>query len=748
MSNKIVLMETEEQEKNNNNFQSVVYKLYDRLRCPTYLKRFIFFFSCDYLLIAISLYLSFWIRFEFTMSIQYYLILLNVLPLFVFVKLAIFSCFKVYKITWRYCTLSDLANIAFALMLSVLLLYSLIYMGSCSFHSSLISRILSKVNINVNGFPRSVFFIDGIISFFLLCSLRVSKRLFLESFYKIKYTHRGKKTILIGAGSTGEMILRDLRRRGFMEFFPIGLLDDNRNMVDTNINGVKVLGAINMLSSIISKYDVEAIIITIPSLNHKTLREICSLAKNKKVDTIKIVPRIYNFHKPDLKTNDLEDIKIEDLVGRQMVEIDSLGIEAFLKNKVILVTGAGGSIGSEIILQVCSFQPRKVILFDVDETELHNMKIKIEKIFPGLFDCQSANSRFQDKVVFITGDIRDEKVVTEVIKKFKPQIVFHAAAYKHVPMMEINSSEAVKVNILGTYRVVKASAENHVEKFIMISTDKAVRPTSIMGATKRMAEYICSAFNECGSTGFISVRFGNVLGSRGSVLPLFLDQLKHGGPLTITHKDIERFFMTIPEAVSLVLQASTLGNGGEVFVLDMGEPVKIVKFAEELIKIHGLKPYTDIDIKFTGLRPGEKLFEEMLTEEEGTTATKNKKIFVAKNSDKYSRDEIEKIIQCLEKIVKLLPVTEDYEIIRDILKIYVKSFERRQQEGIRQKSDAKIGIKVSRTHETDFCLFQRRFEELMRMLPTLENCEIINDTLESYVKSLTRRRREIECLGN
>lgn len=414
------------------------------------------------------------------------------------------------------------------------------------------------------------------------------------------------------------------------------------------------------------------------------------------MDTVKIVPRIYDFHKPNINMKSLEDISIEDLLGRQMVRIDYKGIESFLKNKVVLITGAGGSIGSEIVMQVCSFQPEQVILFDIDETDLHNMKLKLERQFPGLFNSRHKDNNgyevegdfcagdknnmkvcteMQEKVVYITGDIRDADSVRKMFQRYHPQIVFHAAAYKHVPMMENNPQEAIKVNMFGTNTLAKASADYRVEKFILISTDKAVRPTSIMGATKWMAEYICKAWNDASNTEFLSVRFGNVLGSRGSVLPMFLEQLKAGGPLTVTHKDMQRYFMTIPEAVSLVLQASLIGKGGEVLVLDMGQPVKIISLAEDLIRIHGMEPYVDIDIEFVGLRPGEKLFEEILTAEEGTTASKHEKIFIAKNGEMYSMDEINKILKEFDMLLKNPQTEEDYANTRRTLKKYVKYYE-------------------------------------------------------------------------
>lgn len=718
---------------------------YASLMQPTYGKRLLFFLFFDLAIIAFSLFISFYIRFEFSMPLEYNLMFLQALPAFVLTKLAVFLCFRIYKITWRYVGIHELVNIAIAQTVSMSVVMVIILIRPPSwFHPGIPG--FSSFNIHLNGFPRSVFLIDGMVSFVLFCGLRFSKRLFFEIIHKRAITHAGKKALIIGAGNTGEMIARDMKRQDFKDYYPIGMLDDDKSKVGTYIHGLKVFGTTDKLHDVALHYEVEAIIIAIPSLNHKTLREIYGLAKQLKVDTVKIVPRIYDFNRPDINTKNLEDIRIEDLLGRQKVTVDYRGIGEFLKDKVVLITGAGGSIGSELVMQVSSFRPGQIVLFDIDETELHKMKLRLERVFPECFHGQPSHSRAQGCVVFITGDIRDEYVVNETFKKFKPQVVFHAAANKHVPMMEINAREAVQVNMFGTYRVAKAAADHHVEKFVLISTDKAVCPTSIMGASKRMAEYICTALNGCSNTGFVSVRFGNVLGSRGSVLPIFLEQLKGGGPLTVTHKEVQRYFMTIPEAVSLVLQSSIMGNGGDVLVLDMGEPTRIVTLAEELIRIHGLEPYKEIDIAFTGLRPGEKLFEEILTAEEGTTASRHEKIFIAKNTERYSREEIEKILMGFERLLRVLPITEDYEIIRDTLKIYVKSLERRRQKRPPGGFEDVASSVVSQTDEIERdCRYHKtQFDELLKVLPILENHEkIIRDTIKNYTKSLEIRRQKI-----
>ncbi|MDD5008208.1 MAG: nucleoside-diphosphate sugar epimerase/dehydratase [Syntrophorhabdaceae bacterium] len=664
------------------------------------LKRTLFFVLSDIILIVISLFIAFTVHFDLNLNIDYPDIMDEVLLYFIVAKLVAFAIFRVYKITWRYVGITDLVNIIFAIIFAELLLIVL----------SLPNSYLSPFALT--GFPKRVFLVDGIVSLFLIAGLRISKRLYLEVIREKKFVKKGKRAIILGAGNTGEMILRDIARQGYGEFSPIGFLDDDKSKVGTYIHGIKVIGTTEALEDVIAKDSVEAMIIAIPRLNRKKLKDIYDTAKKADVKTIKIVPRIFDFDKPDINLKALEDISVEDLIGRQIVQIDYRGIKDFIRDRTVLITGAGGSIGSELVMQVCAFQPGRIVLFDIDDTELHNMSIRMKKNHPEL----------ADNMHLVIGDIRDRDRVNEVFGMFHPQIIFHAAAYKHVPMMEYNPKEAVKVNIFGTHVIARAAKEYGVEKFIMISTDKAVMPTSVMGATKRVAEYVCQALNGseelraeseelraesegqrlcdnaimrgCDnatkeprllnpssyhlpitpSTRFISVRFGNVLGSRGSVLPLFMEQLKYGGPLTVTHKDMVRYFMTIPEAVSLILQASMMGEGGEVFVLDMGEPVRIVELAEELIGLHGLKPYKEIDIEFIGVRPGEKLFEEILTAEEGTIASKHEKVFIAKNSERYSMDDIENILKEFQGLLSD-PSTENDVKVRELLKKYVKHYE-------------------------------------------------------------------------
>ncbi len=611
---------------------------------------------------VLSLYAAFLIRFEFNLSDEYRQLILMTLPVFIPAKLISLTSFRLYSTSLKYFGLSDVLNIA----KSVIAAETIIMLLVLNVFTTPFIPQLSFLHLFTISVPRSVFIIDGILSMLLFAGTRASKRVFSEIAQRRRMSRSGVRTIIVGAGNTGDLLLRDILRPHSPQFHPIGLLDDNKQKIGTLVNGIKVLGVTTELREMIVRYRAAAVIIAIPSLNYKVLRRIFDDAHAAGVDSIKIIPRIYDFHKPEVNLKDLEEISIEDLIGRQTVMVDREAIGAFLRGQVVLITGAGGSIGSEISLQICGFEPERVVLFDIDETALHNLRLRIGR----------THGHLADRIVFAVGDIRDADRVQEVCRDHRPGIVFHAAAYKHVPMMEHNPREAVKANILGTYETARAAVDCGAQKFIMISTDKAVRPTSIMGATKRMAENVCRSLSGIGTTEFIAVRFGNVLGSRGSVLPLFLDQLKYGGPLTVTHRDMQRYFMTIPEAVSLVLQASVIGKGGEIMVLDMGVPITIVKLAEELIRLHGLQPYQDIDIQFTGMRPGEKLFEELLTAEEGTIATVSDKVFIARSNDRYAPEVIEDI---LDEFRSALNGRGADQAVRELLRKHVPHYNDAQQ---------------------------------------------------------------------
>ncbi len=586
---------------------------------PTQTKRLIFFLLSDTVFFAFSLYFSLLLRFNFEIPLRFinnyfYWLLPTIL-----IKILLLWIFEVYKLNWRFVSIGEFYKILKGLFLAFLGLY-LLNLGMQKFYS-------------IFSLPRSSIIIDFLISSFLVLSLRAARRVYFEVINPPRNSN-AKNTLIIGAGYTGERIIREMKMTPQSKYRPVAILDDDKEKHNTLIHNVKVVGTLDDIEKAINRYNIEGAVIAITTLHHNKVKELFDRLSNAGIKDIKIVPSLDKLPNRDVSLKDLKDISIEDLLAREMVKIDTSGIRSFLENKVILVSGAGGSIGSEIVNQLLSYNPKGVIGLEIDETELHSLIL-----------------RFKDKPFLpVVGDIRNKDKLLKVFNTYNPQIVFHAAAYKHVPMMEMFPEEAIETNIFGTLNLIKASIEMGVEKFINISTDKAVKPKSVMGATKRIAEILCRAYNEKGKTKFISVRFGNVLGSRGSAIPIFIEQIKKGGPVTVTHPDMKRYFMSIPEAVSLVLQAAYMGEGGEVFVLDMGEPIKIVELAERLIRLEGFEPYKDIDIVFTGIRPGEKLFEELLTAEEGTTKTKHEKIFKARSSRKDYRQELEEIIKRVNKL--------------------------------------------------------------------------------------------------
>ena len=478
---------------------------------------------------------------------------------------------------------------------------------------------------------------------------RVLLRMILNDAYegKVKNDNR-KKVLIIGAGEATKILISTIRSSMKNIYNIVGLIDDNPNKVDYAISGKKILGTRFDIPRICKENNVDVIFFTISNISNedrKKILEICQETGCK----VRILPGTKELIKDKPIMQNFRDVEIEDLLGREPIKLDNKNIKELIHNKVVLVTGGGGSIGSELCRQIVRFEPERLVIVDIYENNLYDIEQELKYNYPNA------------KIDAIVASVRDKDRLNEIFNEFKPYLVFHAAAHKHVPLMETSPLEAIKNNVFGTYNVVNCADEYNVKRFVLISSDKAVNPTNIMGATKRLCEMIIQAKNKVSNTEYVAVRFGNVLGSNGSVVPLFKKQIAHGGPVTVTHKDITRFFMTIPEAVSLVLQAMSGAKGGEIFVLDMGEPVKIYDMAVKLIKLSGLEPDVDIPIKVTGLRPGEKLYEEILMQEEGLTETKHDKIHIAKPCNV----DIKMIINKLDKLKRLVD-TNNNENLKEI----------------------------------------------------------------------------------
>jgi len=600
-----------------------------------------FFLILDVFLISLSVFLAFMVRFEGPIPARYLTNVKGLIFFSILFTIPIFYFFKLYFFSWAYVSAEELISLIKTTSLSFLILTA--------------TYFVLKDHPLFSGFPRSTLFITYFFIFILCGALRFSKRIYLRIF------PRGKKeekinTLIVGAGDIGEQILRGIQNLPKSQYFPVGFIDDDPTKQGVLIHGLKVLGRIKDIPRFAKENLVEEMIIALPFGSPK-IREAVELGRKVKIKKIKILPSMTDMISGEMPLIKLREIDVEDLLGREAVVLDKKLIENFLKDKIILITGAAGSIGSELSKQVAFFRPYLLLLLDQDETGIFNIFNELKEKFPKL------------KIKAIICDIRDKEKIGKIFKNFKPNIVFHAAAYKHVPLMEENPDEAVKNNIFGTEFIANLSLEFGVGKMIFISTDKAVNPTSVMGATKRVGEMICQVLNKKGKTKFISVRFGNVLDSRGSVIPIFKEQIKRGGPVTVTHPEMKRYFMLNSEACLLVMEAGAIGKGGEVFVLDMGKPIKILDLAKEMIRLSGLEPDKEIPITFIGVRPGEKLFEEVLTAEEGTLTTQYQKILVAKlrNLNK------ENLFKGLEELKKVIQEEENQKII-GILKKLVPSY--------------------------------------------------------------------------
>ncbi|MEI4828908.1 nucleoside-diphosphate sugar epimerase/dehydratase [Bacillus sp. FJAT-53711] len=542
--------------------------------------------------------------------------------------------YKLYKKAWEYASIGELLIIFKAITFSIIT-----------------TAFVQQVMIHKIYFRLLV--VTWMIHILLIGGSRFVWRMYRDAYFKKDDTK--KRTLIIGAGSAGTMVARQLLKNNDTELLPVGFIDDNVKKHNLDILGIPVIGGVDRIEHAVQNLNIESIIIAIPSLSRKSLNSIFKECSKTKAKT-QILPMLEDLVTGKVSVNEFRDVQVEDLLGRDPVELDMNSISEYLTDKVILVTGAGGSIGSEICRQVTKFNPKQLILLGHGENSIYSIEMELKELYGGT------------KITFISeiADIQDNKKMMSVMNKYHPHVVYHAAAHKHVPLMEHNPEEAVKNNLIGTMNIAEAASWHNVETFVMISSDKAVNPTSVMGATKRLAEMIIQQKDKTSHTKFVAVRFGNVLGSRGSVIPLFKKQIQKGGPVTVTHPDMVRYFMTIPEASRLVIQAGALAKGGEIFVLDMGEPVKIVDLAKNLIKLSG-NSIEEIGIKFTGMRPGEKLFEELLKDDEINEQQIYPRIYVGKETNIYI-EEIEKVISTYsewdkeELRTKLLYLANNHDI--------------------------------------------------------------------------------------
>jgi len=609
----------------------------------TPLTRAIFFLVVDIILIIAAIYLSFWLRFDGKIPVEYLPIIQKFIILALVFLLPLFLIQRLYSFSWSYVSTNELISLFKATTLGFLLLSIALY--------------FSRDFPFFQGFPRSTLFISYFLVFIFCGGIRISKRIYLETFKGEGRSRQGTPTLIVGAGDAGEQLLRNILNSKTNVYSPLGFVDDNPMKQGEIIHGFKVLGKVSEIPKIVSQNKVEEMIITFPSVATREIKKAAEIGRSAGVKKIKIIPSINEIIDGEISLGNIREVQVEDLLGRDAVSLNTKLIENFIRQKIVLITGAAGSIGCELSRQTARFVPSLLLLLDQDETGIFNI----------LEELKDKYSKLQ--IFPLITDIQDKVKIEKIFTDFHPNIVFHAAAYKHVPLMEAHPDEAVKNNVFGTKIVAEAALRSGAEKLVFISTDKAVNPSSVMGATKRIGEMICQAFNQRDTTRFISVRFGNVLDSRGSVIPIFREQIKKGGPVTVTHPEMKRYFMVTAEAILLVMQAASLGSGGEVFVLDMGEPIKILDLAKEMIRFSGFEPDRDIPIVFTGIRPGEKLFEEMLTAEEGTIATENKKIFMAR----LAKVDGEKLN---EELVALAEATRqgDRQKIRERLKALLPTY--------------------------------------------------------------------------
>lgn len=595
----------------------------------------------DVAVIIVSSVLGLLLRFDFhfdRVDMRFVESLWRYLPINIVTTLLIFYILRLYHSIWRFAGIVEMQNVTAACILSALLQFA-------------------GLNIMNYPVPRSYYFLYGGVLFFLTLGNRFAYRFIRYIRRLANKSSEIKSVMIIGAGEAANVIIKEIISSEHISNTTVKcIIDDDPLKQGTYIHGIKVVGTRDDIIDTANLFHINEIIIAMPSVAKKTIREIVEIC-NETGCNLKILPGVYQLMSGEVSVSKLRNVEVEDLLGRDSIEVNLDSIMGYVKDKVVLVTGGGGSIGSELCRQLAVYHPKQLIIVDIYENNAYDIQQELKAHYPKL------------NLVVLIASVRSTTRMNYIFKTYKPQIVYHAAAHKHVPLMEDSPNEAIKNNVLGTWKTVQAADLYGTERFVLISTDKAVNPTNIMGASKRICEMIIQTYNKRSKTEFVAVRFGNVLGSNGSVIPLFKKQIREGGPVTVTHPDIIRYFMTISEAVSLVLQAGAYAKGGEIFVLDMGEPVKILDLAENLIRLSGYKPGEDIMIEFTGLRPGEKLYEELLMEEEGLQATENNLIYIGKPIE---MDE-ERFLRQLEELQDIC-VLEPVEIrkkVKEIVPTYI-----------------------------------------------------------------------------
>ncbi|HWQ78350.1 MAG TPA: nucleoside-diphosphate sugar epimerase/dehydratase [Anaerovoracaceae bacterium] len=623
------------------------------------ISRIVFLLFIDIICINFAYILSFLLRFEFTMSESFwgfFRVYADNIVIITALKLAVFWIFGLYRSLWKYAGTEELVKIALAAIAATA--------------ASIVYLMFTQ-----QSFPRSIYVYSCVLDLVLIGGVRFGYRIIrdlrkpgafknLISVLRNSPSPEISKVMVVGAGDAGAAIIKDIKQHPDLGKRVVVAVDDDPNKQKRSIVGVKIVGGHEAIKQLARRYGVDEIIIAIPSANRKAIQTIVNEC-NKTRCKMKILPGISDLINEKVSISKLRDVDIEDLLGRDPVQVNLKEISGYLEGKIVLVTGGGGSIGSELCRQIARFKPRKLIALDIYENTVFELSNEIKSAWPNL------------EFEVVIASVRSRQRLREVFLKYKPHIVFHAAAHKHVPLMESNPKDAVINNIVGTKNMIDLSDEYAVQNFVLISTDKAVNPTNVMGATKRVAEMILQEKSARSRTSYAAVRFGNVLGSNGSVIPLFRKQIERGGPVTVTHEEITRYFMTIPEAVQLVIQAGAMAKGGEIFILDMGEPVRIMDLAENVIRLSGYVPNVDIDIKVTGLRPGEKLYEELLLAEEGIEKTAHNKIYVGHPlppSTELSEMLDKEMISTEESISGILTMKD--EEVRDWLQKLVPNYNR------------------------------------------------------------------------